>query len=116
MKQDKNKTNELVDKSNKKKATKTNKKTDNLVVQTDLTWDTSHIFKTEDDWQKTFDCVSANIGKIASFKGKLKKEKKLLEYYKLMDDIAMKLNLLFAYAQLNRDTDSKNVKYITMQN
>ena len=103
-------------KENKTKFEKQNKpKQAKNIVDENLTWDTSHIFKTETDWQNAFDKVKLNVEKIENFKGKLKNKKKLLEYYKLMDDISMNLNLLYAYAQLNRDTDSKNTKYISMQ-
>jgi oligoendopeptidase F len=80
-------------------------------------WHTTDIFESDAEWEKAFEKLKGAMPRIASFKGKLgKSAKNLLECYTFQDEISEKIEHVFAYASLNKDTDTRVTKYQDMYN
>ena len=46
-------------------------------------WDTSHIYQTEDDFNKDLDFLKSQVEVLKSYKGKLNNKKDILSYFEL---------------------------------
>lgn len=76
------------------------------------TWDTSQIFKTEDDFHATFKEIESKIPQLASYRGKLSSNKETLkEALELRNDVFLKFYHLSVYAHLESDVDTANSHY-----
>ncbi len=74
-------------------------------------WNLADVYKTEADWNKEFDYVSGKLGEYAKYHGKLNNPKAIAECYKLHFDLLQRLNKLYIYSALGKDTDLKNAKF-----
>lgn len=76
------------------------------------TWDLTKIFKTDKDFQKSLEEFKNNeVATAGKWKGLLSKDKdNLLKGFDWMKDADLKLENLFAYAQLKASEDSSNVE------
>ncbi len=73
-------------------------------------WNLTHLFKTNEDWEKTFQSLKDSIPKLKSYEGKLKKFNSFLEYYKIFIPLNKDLEHVFMYAMLASDLDKKNTE------
>lgn len=72
-------------------------------------WDFNLIYKTSDDWEHDYKIVSEKIGEYKSFKGKiLKSADNLLDLFQLDEEIGTKLDRLYLFASMKKDTDLAN--------
>jgi oligoendopeptidase F len=75
-----------------------------------MKWDLTRLYKTLEDWEKEFKNVEGIISKLEDFKGKLKEEKSLNEYYTLQKELGIKLIKVYQYAALTSDLNKKNTE------
>ena len=68
-------------------------------------WNLGDIFATPSDWEKAFAELSEEYPKLTEYKGKLGSRDTLLEFFKLTDQIELKLDRLYGYAHMDYDTD-----------
>lgn len=81
-------------------------------VPTELTWDLSKIFTSEDEFEKTFKDVESLLPKMSAFKGELAKSSdKLLKAFEMRDEISQKISKLYCYSRMNSDTDTTDSHY-----
>ncbi|MBK9097771.1 MAG: oligoendopeptidase F [bacterium] len=78
-------------------------------------WDLTDIYKSDDDWEKTFNSVSVQIDEYKKFEGKLaESSEKLLACFKFDEQINIQLDRLHLYAMLSKDSDMRVGKYHSM--
>jgi len=72
-------------------------------------WNLTDIYPTFKDWEKDYKFVENNLGKFASYKGKLGKSgQEILNCFKLDEKISIAIDNLYVYAYLNKDLDTRN--------
>ncbi len=74
-------------------------------------WNLADVYATESDWNKEFDYVQSKLGDYKKFEGKLNNPKAIADCYKVHFDLLQRLNKLYIYSSLGKDTDLKNAKY-----
>ena len=75
-------------------------------------WDLTHIYKNDDEWEKDFKWVEGNITGYEKFKGTLSKSSDhLLKCFQFDDSIGIKLERLYLYSMLSKDSDMRVTKY-----
>ena len=78
-------------------------------------WNLTDIYPSEEDWDKDFDWVKNKIGKYKSFVGKLCQSADiLLQCLKFDDELNIKLERLYLYSMLVKDSDMRVTKYQAM--
>lgn len=78
-------------------------------------WKLEDIFETEEEWQKEFTWIEKNIPGYKKFTGTLSESAdKLLECLKFDDEVGVKLERLYLYAMLAKDSDMRVTKYQSM--
>ncbi len=78
-------------------------------------WDLTAIYKTDDEWEKDFNWIIEQIPEYKKFEGNLAKNpQELLSCLKFNDDIGIKLERLYLYAMLAKDSDIRVNKYQSM--
>ena len=88
---------------------------DRSEVEEKYKWDLSQIYENEDDWEKDFNWISQNISSYKKFEGTLSKSPvQLLECLKFDDKMGIRLERLYLYAMLAKDSDMKVQKYQAM--
>ena len=76
------------------------------------TWNLKDIYKSEEDWQKDYDWVKANLPKFKEFKGKVgESAENLLNAIKFDEKISITLGKLALYASLAHDLDLGDQHY-----
>ena len=79
-------------------------------------WDLTHIYKNDEEWEKEFKGVESDISGYEKFKGILSKSSdNLLKCFQFDDAIGMKLEKLYLYAMLSKDSDMRVTKYQAME-
>lgn len=85
-------------------------------VPIEETWDTSSIFKTEEDYHETFKKVESSLEKLASYQGRLTENKEtLLEALTTRNEVLLDFSHCAVYAHLESDVDTANAKYQGLQ-
>lgn len=83
-------------------------------------WNLSHLYKTNEDFEKDLKIVEKYLENIKKFKGKLNKIDVILDYFKLDSEFSILLDRLAVYAFCKKDDngkDSQNVRnYETINN
>ena len=75
-------------------------------------WDLTHIYKNDEEWEKEFKWIESDISGYERFKGILSKSSdNLLKCFQFDDAIGMKLEKLYLYAMLSKDSDMRVTKY-----
>ena len=75
-------------------------------------WNLTDIYKSDEDWEKDFKWIEQNINKYSSFEGKLDNSAKdLLACFKFDEEIGIKLERLYLYSMLSKDSDMSLSKY-----
>ncbi|NWF50574.1 MAG: oligoendopeptidase F [Ignavibacteriaceae bacterium] len=78
-------------------------------------WDLTQIYRNDDEWEKDFNWVSKNIKGYKKFEGKLTKSKTaILECLRFDDQVQIKLERLYLYAMLSKDSDMRVTTYQAM--
>ncbi len=83
-------------------------------VPVEYTWDLSHIFPSDEDWETERLAIQEKIPEITAFKGKLSDAKMLLAWFRLNDELAVRLSKLHGYASMHSDEDTANSTYQAM--
>ncbi|OGU71275.1 MAG: oligoendopeptidase F [Ignavibacteria bacterium RBG_16_34_14] len=79
-------------------------------------WDLTHIYKNDDDWEKDFKWIENNLPEYEKFNGSLSKSADdLLHCLQFDDSIGIKLERLYLYAMLCKDSDMRVTKYQAME-
>ena len=88
---------------------------DRSEVEEKYKWDLSSIYKSDDDWEKDFKWVSENTSNYKNFEGTLSKSPEhLLECLKFDNQMGIKIERLYLYSMLSKDSDMKVQKYQAM--
>lgn len=75
-------------------------------------WNLKDIYQTDDDWEIDFKWIDQNIKNYRSFEGQLASSAdKLLECFKFDERVGSKLERLYLYAMLAKDSDMTIPKY-----
>lgn len=77
-------------------------------------WDLSHIYTSDDKWEKDFIWIEENIPTYDKFIGKLSSSDSLRACLKFNDEMGIKLDRLYLYAMLSKDSDMTVNIYQTM--
>lgn len=78
-------------------------------------WDLTHIYSKNEEWEKDFSWIEKNLNGYDKFKGKLNSgADTLLACLKFDDSMAMKLERLYLYAMLAKDSDLRENIYQAM--
>jgi oligoendopeptidase F len=79
-------------------------------------WDLTHIYKNDEDWEKDFNWIENNLSGYEKFKGTLSKSSNdLLQCLQFDDLIGIKIERLYLYAMLSKDSDMRVTKYQAME-
>ena len=69
-------------------------------------WNLRDIYNSNEEWEKNFEWVENAIGNYDNFKGKLKDSpENLLHCFQFDDEIGIKMERLYLYAMLSKDSD-----------
>jgi oligoendopeptidase F len=75
-------------------------------------WNLKDIYKSDDDWENDFKWVEQNLKNISRFEGKLgNSAEDLLACFKFDDEIGIRLERLYLYSMLSKDSDMSIPKY-----
>lgn len=75
-------------------------------------WNLKDIYKDENEWEKDFEAVENKLKEYEKFEGKLGKSPDvLLKLFKLDDEIGIKIERLYLYSMLAKDTDMRVTLY-----
>lgn len=74
-------------------------------------WNLNDIYPDDDHWEDDFKWISEQIGNYRAFEGTLADPVKLLACLKFDEEIGTKLERLYLYAMLSKDSDMRNTKY-----
>ena len=74
-------------------------------------WHLADIYATRADWLAARGSITAQLEKIAQFKGKLAEPQHLLDCLTKTDTMEITLSAVFAYARMMADTDTANQEY-----
>ncbi len=75
-------------------------------------WNLTDIYKSDDDWEKDFNWVDENIKNYSKFEGKLSDSAdNLLACFKFDEEIGSKLERMYLYSMLAKDSDMSVSKY-----
>lgn len=85
-------------------------------IKNEFKWDLTHIFKTDEDFEKELKDIQKDIAKLEGFKGKLGDKKNLLKYFELSEKTSSTLEMLGGYAYLKHSEDLANGKYTNYLN
>ncbi len=84
-------------------------------IDENLKWKLTDIFKSDDDWKKSFDDISSDIKKLVCYKGKVtSSSENLLNTLNLKFEILRNLDDVIFYAYLKKDEDLRVKKYQDM--
>lgn len=86
-------------------------------ISSQYKWSVEDIYASDDLWEADYKKAQSYAEKIASFKGKLSESaEKLLEYFRLDDELTVLFDSLIYYALCKRDEDTRVSKYQDMSN
>ncbi|MBO4384794.1 MAG: oligoendopeptidase F [Clostridia bacterium] len=85
-------------------------------VEKQYTWATEDLFASDELWEKSLEEMKAYPERIASFKGRISASPEtLLEYFRLRDELFVKVERLANYAMRKSDEDTGNSFYQAMK-
>ena len=86
-------------------------------ISSQYKWSVEDIYKNDDLWESDYKKAQSYAEKIGLFKGKLSESaEKLLEYFRLDDELTVLFDSLIYYALCKRDEDTRVSKYQDMAN
>ncbi|MEH6942832.1 oligoendopeptidase F [Bacillus sp. JJ722] len=71
-------------------------------------WDLTHIFKNVTDWEKGYQEVEQLIEELKQFNGQINDGASLLAFLKRQEELSHVFTLVYAYAKLGNDLDTRN--------
>ena len=75
-------------------------------------WNLNDIYSSDEEWEKDFKFVEENIIGYTQFEGRITDSSAtLLACLKFDEEIGMKLERLYLYSMLSKDSDMRNTKY-----
>lgn len=75
-------------------------------------WNLTDIYRTDDDWEKDFNWIEQNLKNYQTFEGQLSSSAdKLFACFKFDEEVGSKLERLYLYAMLAKDSDMTVPKY-----
>ncbi len=78
-------------------------------------WNLTDIYKSDGDWEEDFKWIVDHIKNYSKFEGKLSRSAKdLLDCFKFDEEIGIKLERLYLYSMLVKDSDMSVSKYLGM--
>ena len=76
-------------------------------IPVEYTWDLSDIFVSDEAWREEYEALKAEGEKISAFAGKLgENAETLLAYFRLEDELSVRLEKLMGYANCKSDEDT----------
>jgi oligoendopeptidase F len=84
-------------------------------VEEKYKWDLRDIYASDEEWEKDFGLLEKSIGGYDKFRGKLNESPQvLLSCFQFDDEVGIKLERLYLYAMLNKDSDMSIPLYQAM--
>jgi oligoendopeptidase F len=84
-------------------------------INQEYKWDLTHIFLNDEEWEKEFKLVSEKVSRYQKFEGKLaESSENLLACFRFDEEVNIKLDQLYLYAMLSKDSDMRVGKYHSM--
>ncbi|MBS3766162.1 oligoendopeptidase F, partial [Candidatus Bipolaricaulota bacterium] len=84
-------------------------------VKPDYKWNLSNVFDSDEEWEEEFKKVENRLGEFEEFEGRVLEDgNTLLEVLRLREEILRKVDVLFSYARMRSDEDTRNQKYQAM--
>ncbi|MBR3416208.1 MAG: oligoendopeptidase F [Clostridia bacterium] len=84
-------------------------------IPEEFKWDLSAIFPSDEAWEKECEAVRRDLEKYGDFKGKLGEDPaSLLGFFKLSDDLNVRVSKIYGYASCSSDGDTANSFYQNM--
>ena len=81
-------------------------------IPAELKWDPSHIYATQEDWEKDFLWIKEQADKLAQYAGTLNQGREtVLEALKLYAETGEHLSRLYSYASTNLNSDNSDAFY-----
>lgn len=85
-------------------------------IPEELTWDLEAIFATDEQWEKEYKQIEADIPKITTYQGDLSTSADVLyDLFQLQDALSERLGKLYTYARMRYDQDTTNSFYQAQQ-
>ena len=85
-------------------------------VPEEYTWNLGDIFESDEAWFKEYEALKTVPEKIAAFQGRLgKSAEELLEYFRLDDELSVRIGKLYGYANCKGDQDTGDSFYQDMR-
>jgi len=85
-------------------------------IPPELTWDLSDIFESDEDWRREYEALMALPESIGAYRGSLGgSARALLDWFRLQDDISVRLGKLMVYAGCKNDEDTSLGLYQDMR-
>ena len=85
-------------------------------VPEELTWNLGDMFESDEAWYKENEALKEMPGRIAAFQGKLgESAEMLLSFFRLEDEVELRLSPLYGYASCKNDQDQGNSVYQDMR-
>ena len=85
-------------------------------VAEELTWDLRDIFPTDEAWRQEYEALQGYGEKLTAFQGKLgRSAEDLLGFFRLNDELSVRLTKLYGYANCKGDEDTGNSFYQDMR-
>ena len=83
-------------------------------VPVEYTWKLEDLFESDQAWMDEYEALGSVPEKAAAFQGKLNNSKDLLAFFRLQDEIELRLEKLFVYSSCRSDEDTGNNYYQDM--
>ena len=83
-------------------------------VPVEYTWKLEDLFETDQAWMDEYEALGSVPQKAAEFQGRLNNAKDLLAFFRLQDEIGLRLEKLFVYSSCRSDEDTGNNHYQDM--
>jgi len=81
-------------------------------VPVEYTWNLADIFESDEAWLNEVEALAKVPAKLKKFEGHLGDDSAtLLKYFKLSDDLSIRLSKVYGYAEMIADQDTANSKY-----
>lgn len=75
-------------------------------------WNLKDVYETDEEWEKDFEFVERSIAGYSQFEGRITdSSENLLACLKFDEEIGIKLERLYLYSMLAKDSDMRNTKY-----
>ena len=85
-------------------------------VPEEFTWNLQDMFESDEAWFREYEAIKEMPARVAAFRGRLgESAESLLEYFRLEDELEVRLGMLYGYASCKGDQDTGNSYYQDMR-